>query len=55
MSTINVYSHKYNGFSRQLLESFYASGKDQNLIFSPFSILMMLAIAADVTAGNTSI
>ena len=53
MSVINVYSQKYNAFSRQLLESFYASGKDQNVVFSPFSILMMLAIAADATAGNT--
>ena len=53
MSVINVYSQKYNAFSRQLLESFYASGKDQNVVFSPFSILMMLAIASDATAGNT--
>ena len=53
MSEVTAYSKEYNAFSRKLLEKFYASRKDQNLIFSPFSILMMLAIAADATAGNT--
>ena len=53
MCEVTTYSKEYNAFSRKLLEKFYASRKDQNLIFSPFSILMMLAIAADATAGNT--
>ena len=53
MCEVTTYSKEYNAFSRKLLEKFYASRRDQNLIFSPFSILMMLAIAADATAGNT--
>ena len=41
MCEVTTYSKEYNAFSRKLLEKFYASRKDQNLIFSPFSILIL--------------
>ena len=53
MSTIDSYSEQYNTFSRQLLEKYYSARRDQNLVFSPFSILAVLAIAAEATAGIT--
>ena len=53
MNNIKRYSDVYNSLSRNFLEKYYTVKKDQNLVLSPFSILMMLAIAADATAGNT--
>ncbi len=53
MTRTETYSEQYNALSRQLLEKLYADRKDENLVFSPFSVLTMLAIAADATAGNT--
>ena len=53
MAEISAYTGKYNQFARQLLQKYYAENKDRNLVLSPFSILMLLGIAAAATAGNT--
>lgn len=53
MTEISAYTGKYNQFARQILQKFYTDKKDQNLVLSPFSILMLLAIAADATEGDT--
>lgn len=53
MAEISAYTGKYNQFTRQILQKFYVAKKDQNLVLSPFSILMLLAIAADATDGDT--
>ena len=52
-SEIKKYSDHYNRLSRLLLENLYNDKKDQNIVFSPFSILMILAIVSDATAGRT--
>ena len=44
---------KYNELTSHLLETFYDEKQDENLILSPFSILMLLAIAADASMGKT--
>ena len=54
MAEISAYTERYNLFAQQLLQKYYGERKDQNLVISPFSILMLLAIAADATAGDTS-
>lgn len=41
----------YNSFSRTLLQK--CKKKNENLILSPFSLLMLLAVAADATSGLT--
>lgn len=53
MAEISAYTKKYNEFTQQLLQRFYEEKKGQNLVLSPFSILMLLAIAADATDGIT--
>lgn len=53
MLEISNYAEKYNGFTRQLLQNFYKKNNCNNLLISPFSVLMLLAIAADATAGET--
>ena len=45
------YNGKYFGFLRTLLKRLQ-NGKD-NIVFSPFSLLTLLAIAADATDGKT--
>ena len=47
------YAGFYNGFAKKLLRKFYIERKDNNIILSPFSILMLLAIAAESTSGIT--
>ena len=44
MAEISAYTKKYNEFTQQLLQRFYEEKKGQNLVLSPFSILMLLAI-----------
>lgn len=53
MVDISTYNEKYNAFAQQLLQYFYGENKDRNIVMSPFSVLMLLAIAADATAGDT--
>ena len=53
MAEISAYTERYNLFAQQLLQKYYGERKDQNLVISPFSILMLLAIAADATDGQT--
>lgn len=53
MVELSTYTEKYNDFAKQLLQNLYEEHKDQNVVMSPFSVLMLLAIAADATAGDT--
>ena len=48
---ISKYNDKYFEFLRTLLKK-QNNGKE-NTVFSPFSLLMLLAIAADATSGKT--
>lgn len=53
MTKLSSYTDTYNQFAGRILKKYYADKKDQNIVLSPFSILMLLAIAADATAGET--
>ena len=53
MVEISTYTEKYNDFARQLLWKYYEENNDQNIVMSPFSVLTLLVIAADATAGET--
>ena len=45
----------YNDFTVRFLHELPASGKDENLVFSPLSVLALLYMAADATAGTEMI
>ena len=49
--TADRFAARYNEFSRTLLQK--CKNKNENLILSPFSLLMLLAVAADATSGLT--
>lgn len=53
MLEIYTYTDKYNSILRQLLRTLYVKRKDENLILSPISVLMLLALAADASSGDT--
>ena len=53
MIEISCYTKKYNNFANLLLQNLEEEHKDKNVVMSPFSVLMLLAIAADATAGDT--
>ena len=53
MTDIHTYFEIYHSISQQLLMKFYSSRKNENIVFSPFSVLMMLAMVAEATSGNT--
>ena len=43
----------YREMTHQLLEIFTKEKEGENIVFSPFSILSMLSILADASAGKT--
>ena len=45
---------KYNAFTSDLMQRYIKSRKGENVILSPLSILALLSIASDATAGETS-
>ena len=45
------YAGFYNIFVSKLLHKYYVERKDKNIVLSPFSILMLLTIAAESTSG----
>lgn len=45
---------RYNVFTSDLMQRYIKSRKGENLILSPLSILVLLSIASDATAGETS-
>ena len=51
MNNLNKYTDIYNDFTRNLLKN-YNTGKG-NLVLSPFSIFVLLCMAADSTEGET--
>ena len=46
-----LFKKNYSDFARKALETF-ASGNDKNMVFSPFSMAMLLAMLADATKGE---
>ena len=46
-----LFKKNYSDFAKKALETF-ASGNDKNVVFSPFSVVMLLAILADATKGE---
>ena len=44
---------RYNDLTRFFLQGFAKGKKVENIAFSPFSILSMLSILADATAGSS--
>lgn len=52
MNRIEDYKEIYNEFTKQTLRILYTDNKDQNLIMSPFSVMMLLAIAATAVEGD---
>lgn len=49
---IKKYADKYNEIAADLMRDFTADTKD-NVVFSPFSVLMLLSIVADSVGGET--
>ena len=45
---------RYNAFTSDLMQRYIKSRKGENVILSPLSILALLSIASDATAGETS-
>ncbi len=45
---------RYNAFASDLMQRYIISKKGENVIFSPLSILTILSIASDATAGETN-
>ena len=45
---------RYNAFTSDLMQRYIKSRKGENVILSPLSILVLLSIASDATAGETS-
>ena len=48
---INDYKDKYNEITRTFMRMLSESRKDENIVFSPLSIIMLLAIASDAADG----
>ncbi len=53
MNNIKSYSKEYNNFTSAIMAKYLKEKNNENIVFSPFSILMMLCIAADMTLGKT--
>ena len=49
---ISRYNKKYNDLTTRVL-NYFLSSDPGNIVFSPFSVLMLLSIAADAVNGNT--
>ncbi len=45
--------NQYHKFTGRLMKKFTAEKRHQNIVFSPFSVMMLLAAAADASAGET--
>lgn len=53
MSKIDKYHEQYNKMARLLLNEFVKSKKNENVVFSPYSIIMLLGIVAHATNEKT--
>ena len=53
MMNILYQAKKYNEITNELLKKLYAEKENQNIVVSPFSIYMLMAIAADATQDET--
>ncbi len=53
MSEAYLFTELYSAFARKLFQGACRGREGQNLILSPFSVLMVLAMAADAAAGQT--
>ena len=52
-SRINIYSPHYNKLAAKFFTEYVLANKDSNVVISPLSIIVLLAIAADATDGKT--
>ncbi|WP_022770118.1 serpin family protein [Butyrivibrio sp. NC2007] len=50
---INTYSPHYNKLAAKFFSEYVLTNKGDNVVISPLSIIVLLAIAADSTDGNT--
>ncbi len=50
---VEEYSSRYNEIAGQLMAKCYEEHAGENIVLSPFSVLMALAIAAYLTSGDT--
>ena len=48
------YTKQFNTFGTTLLKKYMSADNNCNIVYSPFSIIVLLAIAADATNGETS-
>ena len=53
MNNIKSYVKDYNNFINNVMTAYLNEHNNENIVFSPFSILMLLSIAADMTSGKT--
>lgn len=53
MYLTDKYSKEYNRISQLLLENFLKKKPGENIVFSPFSVILLLGIAAHATDGKT--
>lgn len=53
MSSVDNYKNQYNKLTQILMEAFLKENQGENLVFSPYSIIMLLGIAAHATDNAT--
>ena len=53
LSDFQAYAEQYNELARRLLKHCCSEAEGENVVISPLSILLLLSIAADSTAGKT--
>lgn len=49
----HAYTDKYNEFTKETVKSIVSNNEGDNVVLSPFSILMLLLLAAESTGGTT--
>ena len=53
MKAIRAFDGEYNSMTRRLLTDCYEEAGGENVVLSPLSIMLLLAVASDATAGKT--
>ena len=53
MNRIKLYSLQYNKLTTKFFSEYVLANKKNNVVISPLSIIVLLAIAADATDGRT--
>lgn len=55
MQNAKSFNDYYNEISCKFLEEYCDKNKDENIVFSPYSIISLLSMIAESTAGDTNI